>query len=157
MGNWGTWQEWTAGVMTFLTGLAAIWATLRATWRKDRAAIREDGDAEASRRMHDHEDALEKCWEFARHRERWYDKEKRSLKEQLASQDERIEELRTELHATRNSWSQEQLLRVRLEEELKYLRMDLTDRERDRDRRDHPPGAPPPPPQALPPGGGTSG
>ncbi len=151
------WQQWAAAAITFLSGLAAIWATLRATWRKDRISLREDAASAATISQQNHEDALEKCWGFARNRQKYYEREVRSLKERIRDLEDSVEELRRELHGVRNSWSQEQLLRVRLEEELKYLRQDLTGRERDEDRQNHqeylPPPLPPIPPAVA--GGGT--
>ena len=123
----GSWQEWAAGAITFLSGLAAIYATLRGVRRKDiaqgRALERSDGEQDRA----DQQSALKQCWEFARKRESWYNAERQSNKEAIARHEELIRAMREEIHTARNSWSEEQLKRVRTEEENKYLKAELAD------------------------------
>jgi predicted RNase H-like nuclease (RuvC/YqgF family) len=147
-----SWQEWAAGAITFLSGLAAIWATLRGIRRKDtahgRAMERADGEQDRT----DQQNALKQCWEFNRKREAWYNAERQSHQEAIERQEELIRSLREEIHTTRNSWSQEQLGRVRTEEENKYLRAELADLRQEMDElkgrlprgRPSPPTPPPP-------------
>lgn len=138
----GSWKEWAAALLTFLSGLSAIWVTWRSVRRKDldqgRALERADGEQERA----DHQEALKQCWEFARKRETWYNAERQSNREAIERYEELIRALREEIHQTRNSWSEEQLRRVRMEEELKYLRAELDDCRGHRPAPEHPP--PPP-------------
>jgi hypothetical protein len=142
--NWGTWQEWATGTVTFLSGLAAVWATLRSIRRKDRAADAHLGRGDTEEEEHGQENAAAQCWKFARMREKWYSEERKTFLLQLRTKDELVEELRKEVHGARDAWSEEQLKRIRLEETVKYLRAELEAR----------PGEPPPLPHP-PPGGGT--
>jgi hypothetical protein len=115
------WKEWLASTVAFLSGLAAIWGTLRAVRRKDRAQDVRLGQEEE----HTEENAVKAAWQFARNREKWYNEERRTFLLQLATKDELIEQLRTEIHGARNAWSEEQLKRVRLEETVKWLTAEL--------------------------------
>ncbi len=144
-----TWQEWAAGAITFLSGLAAIWATLRGVRRKDtahgRALERADGEQDRT----DQQTALKQCWQFNEKRERWYNAERQSHQEAIERQEVLIRALREEIHTARNSWSQEQLSRVRLEEENKYLRAELDDLRKElADLRGKWPQGPTPPPHS---------
>lgn len=148
----GTWKEWASGVIAFLSGLAAIWATLRSTRRKDTAAGRALERADGEQDRTDQQNALKQCWEFARKREVWYNSERQSNQEAIARHEELIQVLRAEIHQTRNSWSEEQLTRVRTEEENKYLRAELAELRAQLDeyhRRDGRPTPPHPPDHSL--------
>ncbi len=143
----GSWKDWIASAIAFLSGLAAIWATLRSIRRKDTAAGRALERADGEQDRTDQQNALKQCWDFNAKRERWYNAERQSNQEAIARHEELIQALREEIHQARNSWSDEQLRRVRIEEELKYLRADLEDCQ-----RRHGPTTPPPPPDRSAPG-----
>jgi hypothetical protein len=119
------WKDWLASIIVFLSGLVGIWKTWRLIRRTDRAADAQLGHADADHEEQTQENAAKAAWQFAAKREKWYSEERKTFLLQLKSKDDLIEEMRTEIHAARNSWSEEQLKRVRLEETVKWLTAEL--------------------------------
>jgi predicted RNase H-like nuclease (RuvC/YqgF family) len=144
------WQQWATAAVTFLSGLAAVWATLRSIRRKDRAQDAHLGREGTEEEEQGQENAAAQCWKFARMRERWYSEERKTFLLQLRTKDDLVEELRKEVHGARDAWSEEQLKRIRLEETVKYLRAELESRSEG--RPEHPPPHPAPPDPGV---GGT--
>lgn len=122
------WQQWTTGILTFLAGLAAIWKTLSAINRKNLEAKRKDAASSAQLGHETQTDALKQCWDFARKREQWYDKEMREREERIKEMELAKQSLREEIHVIRNQWASEQVKSARLEEEVKYLRQELAEK-----------------------------
>lgn len=144
MGPLEPWQQWATAAVTFLSGLAAVWATFRMTRRRDQVLNARLGRRDSEQESHDQETALAQCWEFARKREKWYSDDRREMMAQLAQRDRAIEELRKECHTTRNALSEERMARVRLEESLRWVNEDR-EREKERDRGREADSDPPPP------------